>query len=95
MCLRLRSTPWWIFWSVIETGTITFRGARTSHSEIHTSSRWNTNFAQESSRCSLRHAIIVSKMIAESQVAGFPEPDFSSPITRVYVGIRKNRPTPV
>jgi hypothetical protein len=61
VCLRLRCTPWWIVWSVVETGTITFRGARSSHSEIRTSSRLNTNSAQEPGRCSLRHAIIVSK----------------------------------
>jgi hypothetical protein len=44
---------------------------------------------QEPSRCSLRHAIVVSKMITESQVAGFPEVDLSSPIVRVYVGIKR------
>jgi hypothetical protein len=60
-CLRLRCTPWRIVWSVIETGTITFRGARPSHLEIPTSSRLNTNSTQEPGRCSLRHAIIVSK----------------------------------
>jgi hypothetical protein len=59
MCLRLRWTPWWIVWLVIETRTITFRRARSSHSEISTSSRWNTNSAQEPDRYSLRHVIVV------------------------------------
>jgi hypothetical protein len=58
MCWRLRCTPWWIVWSVVETGTITFRGVRSSHSQIPTSPRLNTNSAQEPGRCSLRHAMI-------------------------------------
>jgi hypothetical protein len=71
MCLRLRCTTWWIIWSVIETGMITFRGARSSHSEIHTSSRSNTNSAQEPGRCSLRDATIVSKKDRGTPSRGF------------------------
>jgi hypothetical protein len=50
---------------------ITFRGARSSHSKIHTSSRLNTNSAQEPGRCSLRDAIIVSKKDRGTASRGF------------------------
>jgi hypothetical protein len=92
MCLRLRCTPWWIVWSVIETGTITFRGTRSSHSEIPISSRLNTNSAQEPGRCSLRHVIVVSISNRGISNCGFSWGRLIVSDGSIYVGIKRIDP---
>jgi hypothetical protein len=73
--LRLQCTPWWIVWPDIGTGTITFRAIRASHSEVPTSSRLSTKWAQQSCTSCLRYSTILSKNHRGISSHGFSRSD--------------------
>jgi hypothetical protein len=90
MCLKLRCTLSWTVWPKIETGMITFRATRSSHSESPTSSRLNNNSAQYSCTCCLRHSVIVSKNDRGISSHGSFSGDQWSRKLRFHDGSRKN-----